>query len=78
MFFKLYRDLETPDLSPSEKPNIYTKTPYAFSFAVRVNGLGALSDTLLGQRKWTDPQVLRERNIILDNNRAAAQKFFLK
>src|SRR6266498_5144946 len=68
----------TSDLSPSGKPNVYIKTPYVFPSVVRINGLGALSDILLGQRKWTDPQVLRERNIILGNNRAAAKKFFLK
>jgi len=45
---KLYRNLETPDLSPSEKLNVYIKTSYVFLFAVRINGLGALSDTLLG------------------------------
>ncbi len=77
MFSKLYRDLETPDLSP-EKLNVYVKTFYAFPSTVRVNSLGAFSDILLRQRKWTDPQVLRERNIVLGNNRAAAQEFFLK
>ncbi len=75
---KLYRDLETPDLSSSGKLNIYIKTPYVFSSAIRINNLGALSDALLKQRKWTDPQVFRERNIILGNDRAAAQEFFLK
>ncbi len=44
---KLYRDLETPDLSFSGKLNIYIKTLYAFVFTVRINGLGALSDILL-------------------------------
>ena len=78
MLSKLYRDLETPDLSPSGKPNVYIKTPYAFPSTVRINDLGALSNALLGQRKWTDPQILRKRNIILGNNRAAAQEFFLK
>src|SRR6266498_2895854 len=68
----------TSDLSPSGKPNVYIKTPYVFPSVVRINGLGALSDALLGQRKWTDPQILRERNIILGNDRAAAKGFFLK
>ena len=51
LFSKLYRDLETPDLSSSGKLNIYVKIPYAFSFAVYISGLSALSDALLGQRK---------------------------
>ena len=71
LFSKLYRDIETPDLSSFGKLNVYIKIPYVFPSAVRINDLGALSDALLRQRKWTDPQVLRERNIILDNNRAA-------
>ncbi len=29
-------------------------------------------------RKWTDPHVLRKRNIVLGNDRAAAKEFFLK
>ena len=78
LFFKLYRDLEIPDLSLSGKLNVYIKTFYVFFSAVRVNGLGALSDVLFGQCKWIDSQVLRERNIILDNDRAAAKEFFLK
>ena len=78
MFSKLYRDFETPDLSSFGKLNIYIKTPYAFLSAVRINNLDALSDVLFEQRKWTDPQVLRKRNIVLNNNRAAAKGFFLK
>ena len=78
MFFKLYRDLETPDLFSSEKLNIYVKTPYVFLSAIRISGLDALSDALLKQRKWTDLQVLRERNIVLGNDRAAVKEFFLK
>ena len=77
-FFKLYRDLETPDLSSSRKLNIYIKTSYVFLSAVRINNLGAFSDILLKQRKWTNSQVLRKRNIILSNNRAAAKEFFFK
>ncbi len=78
LFFKLYRDLETPNLSSSGKPNVYVKISYVFPSTVRVNGLGVFSDALFGQCKWTDSQVLRERNIVLGNDRAAAQKFFLK
>ena len=51
LFFKLYRDFETPDFSSFGKLNIYTKTPYVFPSAIRINNLNTLSDTLLGQRK---------------------------
>jgi len=74
----LYRDFETPDLSPSGKLNVYIKISYAFSSTVRINNLGALSDILFGQRKWIDPQILRKRNIVLGNDRAAVKEFFLK
>ena len=75
---KLHRDLETPNLSPSRKLNIYIKTSYVFPFTIHINNLDAFSNTLLRQRKWTDSQILRKRNIILDNDRAAVKKFFLK
>ena len=78
MFFKLHRDLETSDLSSFGKSNVYVKIFYVFFSAVRISGLGVFFDVLLKQRKWTDSQVLRERNIVLGNDRAAAQEFFLK
>jgi len=50
----LYRDFETSDLFSSGKLNVYVKIFYVFFSAVRISGLGALSDALLGQRKWID------------------------
>ncbi len=75
---KLYRDLETPDLSPSRKLNIYIKNPYAFPSIIYINNLDTFSDTLFKQRKQINPQILKEKNIILNNNRTTTKRFFLK
>jgi hypothetical protein len=33
-----------------------------------------LSDALVGRRRWTDPEVLHERDVLLGSDRAAALK----
>ncbi len=38
-----------------------------------VGSSSAIGDALVGRRKWTDPQVIRERNILLGNDDTAAR-----
>lgn len=40
-----------------------------------MSGLSALSDALIGLRRWSDPEVLAERNIVLGAQTAEYTKY---
>ncbi|KAI9834927.1 MAG: hypothetical protein M1819_002650 [Sarea resinae] len=63
-----HRDLTPPPSSPSGHPNIHRKVPGAFPAAVQLTGLGALSDALLGRRRWTDPAVLEGHDLLFSSD----------
>ena len=46
-----------------------------FSTTVVLESTSALGDALLGRRKWTDPAVHKDRNILLGDNDANAVQF---
>ena len=52
-----HRDLKQPPKSPLGHASHYGDIPYAFLAAVHLDGLGPISDALVGRRKWTDKQV---------------------
>jgi hypothetical protein len=66
-----HRDLVPAAKTPSGHPFMYGRVPFKFPAAVELSGLGALSDALVGRRQWTSPAVIKERNIILGNDREA-------
>jgi hypothetical protein len=74
---KVHRDLTKQPISPSGYPNMYGAIPYRFPGTVVLTGLGALSDALVGRRRWDDPAVLRERDIVLGSDRKAANQFIV-
>ena len=62
-----HRDMVAPPRTPSGLANKYAIIPYRFPASVRLQGLGPVSDALVGQRKWTDPEVIQEQQIIFGN-----------
>jgi len=67
-----HRDLVSPKATPSGLANRYGAIPYRFPAAVEINGLGALSDALVCRRRWDSPLVLRDRDLLLGNDRSKA------
>jgi hypothetical protein len=48
---------------------------YQFPAVVELIGLGAISDVLVGRRKWDSPTVLRDRDILLGPDQEAAERY---
>jgi hypothetical protein len=65
-------DLEVPQLDPSGYPHKMGAPTGRFSGAVVLGSTSALGDALVGRRKWTDPQVRRERDVVLGRDGVAA------
>ncbi|OJD29346.1 uncharacterized protein BKCO1_830004 [Diplodia corticola] len=64
---KAHGALEAPPLTASGHPNMYGRIPYRFPAAVRLDGLGLVSDALNGGRRWDDLNVIedvREKAIV--------------
>jgi hypothetical protein len=70
-----HRDQISPTATPSGLPNRYGATPYRFPAGMELCGLGAISDALVCRRRWGSPAVVRERDVLLGNDRAAAHKY---
>ncbi|KAI9767399.1 MAG: hypothetical protein M1835_007046 [Candelina submexicana] len=70
-----HRDLVAARTSPSGLANLYGVIPYRFPAAVEIRGLSALSDALIGARRWDSLEVMQERAFVLGSNREAARKF---
>ena len=65
-------DLEVPRLDPSGYPHKMGAPTGRFAGAVVLGSTSALGDALVGRRKWTDPQVQRERDVVLGRDGVAA------
>ena len=65
-------DLEVPRLDPSGYPHKMGAPTGRFGGAVVLGSTSALGDALVGRRKWTDPQVQRERDLVLGRDGVAA------
>jgi ABC-type microcin C transport system permease subunit YejB len=46
-----------------------------FPAAVQMMSSSALSDILIGQRRWSDPEVIEELNVVLGSDNAAALRY---
>ncbi|KAI9765327.1 MAG: hypothetical protein M1839_005527 [Geoglossum umbratile] len=60
-----HRDLEAPAREPSGQTPRYGLLGFRFPGSIVMEGSSALGDALVGKRKWTDPQVVKERDILL-------------
>lgn len=60
-----HRDLTATNGTPSGQINTHGFSPYRFPAAVAMRNISALSDALVGQRRWDDPHVVIERNWLL-------------
>jgi hypothetical protein len=69
-----HRDLEAPFSGPCGHLPLFGRPTYRFPSSIILDSTSALGDALVGRRKWNDPQVLLERNIVLgdDDDRARA------
>ncbi|RDL34485.1 uncharacterized protein BP5553_07613 [Venustampulla echinocandica] len=70
-----HRDFVAPKATPSGLANRYGAIPYRFPACVELAGLGAVSDALVCRRRWSSPAVVRERDVLLGKDRAAAHEF---
>ena len=70
-----HRDLKAPPRTPSGHANLYGAIPYRFPAAVELTAASALSDALLGKRRWDSPAVIRDRNLLLTSNRNEVAKW---
>ena len=70
-----HRDLVATGGTTSGQVNTNGFPPYRFLAAVAVRHISGLSDALVGQRRWDDPQEIVERNWLLGPNDEAAWKF---
>ena len=71
-----HRDHSIPQHEPSGQQLRHAQRNYnQFSATVVLESTSALGDALLGQRKWTDPAVHKDRNILLGDNDANAVQF---
>ncbi|KAF7854496.1 uncharacterized protein EAF02_011671 [Botrytis sinoallii] len=64
-----------PKATQSGKPIFNSRIPYRFPGCVRLDSLGALSDALLGLRRWDAPEVVEEQEILFGEDRERARKF---
>jgi hypothetical protein len=65
-------DLEVPARDPSGYGPKLGAPKSQFAGPVVLASTSALGDALVGRRKWTDPEVLRERNVLLGPDSVAA------
>ena len=72
---KSHRDLTEPYSTANGNYHRYWYLGYQFAGSVALHGLGALSDALVGRRKWSDPSVQEERNIVLGESKEAFDKY---
>ncbi|EFW15145.1 conserved hypothetical protein [Coccidioides posadasii str. Silveira] len=70
-----HRDLVPGPSSPSGHSNRYASVPYRFPTAIQLQGLGAISDALVGRIRWDNPLVIEELDILFGPDDKKAQDF---
>jgi hypothetical protein len=70
-----HRDLEAPTQGVGGESVTHSRPPFRFPAAIVMNSSSALCDALIGRRKWTDPSVMYEANILLGNDDDAALQY---
>jgi hypothetical protein len=73
---RLYHmDLRVPVKDPSGKPHRMGAPKERFLGSLVLGSSSALGDALVGRLRWTDPRVLKERNILLGKDHQAALEY---
>jgi len=65
------RDLTAPPGTAIGNHHRHRYPKARFPASVPLYGIGALPDALLGQRRWDDPLVIRDRNIMFGSDKTA-------
>lgn len=72
---RCHREMDTPLRSTSGHGFAYGKPTYRFPAATRLASTSAIGDALIGLRRWDEPGVIHERNILLGSDEAAANAY---
>ena len=70
-----HRDLEAPDRDINGQTPWFGRPDYRFPGSVVLQSSSALGDALVGRRKWTDPQVVEERDVLLGSDREKSLRY---
>jgi hypothetical protein len=70
-----HRDLEAPTRGVGGELVTQDRPPFRFPAAVVMDNSSALCDALVGRKKWTDPMVLQEANIVLGSDHTEANQY---
>jgi hypothetical protein len=70
-----HRDMVAPLRGVSGNAVAHSRPKDRFPAAVQMTSSSALSDALIGRRRWTDPEVIEERNVLLGSDDAAALRY---
>jgi hypothetical protein len=68
-----HRDLEAPEHGVAGEKVSKDRPPYRFPGAIKLESVSPLSDALVGRRRWTDPEVLYERDVLFGSDIAASK-----
>ena len=67
-----HRDLEAPEHGVAGEKVTKDRPPYRFPGAIKLESVSAISDALVGRRRYTDPEVLYELDILFGSDTAAS------
>jgi hypothetical protein len=70
-----HRDLVAPSVKPLGQVLWYGYPKERFGGTVQFQSCSALGDALIGRRKWTDPEVLYEQNLLLGEDDAKSREY---
>jgi len=70
-----HRDLEAPLRGVGGDQVTRDRPAYRFPAALSMNSSSPLCDALIGRRRWDDPSVLVERDMVLGDNDAVARSY---
>ena len=68
----LHRDLKAPEQGVAGERVSQDRPPDRFAGAIKLDSVSPLSDALVGRRRWTDPEVLCERDVLFGRDSTAA------
>jgi hypothetical protein len=67
-----HRDLKAPEHGVAGEKVTQDRPPYRFAGAIKLDSVSPISDALVGRRRWTDPEVLCERDVLFGRDTATA------
>ena len=72
---RCHRDLEAPTRGVAGELVTHSRPPFRFPAAISMESSSALGDALIGRRKWDDPMVIYEANLVLGTDDNAALQY---